>query len=116
MKIDDRKTFGWRKGQIPKVHPFCSYDVKLENQSVYGRNSKHIRATSESITFDEDGDIVQVPEIVPAAARKIIPPPAEATPNDVEAVQQWNPIVPHVALPAPSTNDDALPSVRIKTR
>ena len=49
VKIDDRKTSGLRKGQISKIHPFRSYDVKLENQAVYRRNSKHIRPTSESI-------------------------------------------------------------------
>jgi len=86
VKIDDRETSGWRKEQIFKVHPFRSYDVKLENQSVYRRNSKHTRATPESNTFDEDDYIVQVPEIVPIAAREIIKPPAEVTPNDVEAV------------------------------
>ena len=89
--------------------------MKLENQSVYRRNSKHIRATPEPITFNEDDDIVQVPEIVPTAARENTPLPQEATPPDVEAVVQQNPIAPHMA-PAPTTNDGAPPSVRIKTR
>ena len=67
--------------------------MKLENQSVYRRNSKHIRATPESITFDDDDDIAPVPDNVPTAARPNITLPDEAPPHDV---QQRNPIAPHV--------------------
>ena len=73
VRFDDRPD--WRKGEIAKVLPHRSYEVKFEDGTVRRRTSRHVRFSDEKpiIIDDEDSNgaappVAQPPVAQPATA------------------------------------------------
>ena len=73
VRFDDRPD--WRKGEIAKVLPHRSYEVKFEDGTVRRRTSRHVRFSDKKpiIIDDEDSNgaappVAQPPVAQPATA------------------------------------------------
>lgn len=68
----------WRKGEVSKILPHRSYEVRMEDGTTRRRTSRHVKFSAEPptiIPFDTDDE---PPPVTPAAAAA--PPPAATKP------------------------------------